>query len=173
MHKIKDVPEALLYKKIPRATKSHVSHVSNPHLTYFSHIFSFSVTCRHFEKTLIAASFLSSLINESQLNYETLFTFSQAATNIFKYFPHTPNKKTHINNLQFKMFCIKTQQQWTFWSQICSLAAAVTVKIIKLYCLVFDYLWGLMLDIKLNHEEITCFQIKNKFQSMRLIWWSL
>ena len=45
-----------------------------PDLMYFSYIFPFSVTSLHFRKTLTSASFLSSLINESRLSYETLFT---------------------------------------------------------------------------------------------------
>ena len=35
-------------------------------------------------------------MNEIRLNYKTLFTFSQAAANIFKYFAHTPNKENTL-----------------------------------------------------------------------------
>ena len=54
---------------------------------------------------------------------------------------------------------LKTQQQWTFKSQICSLASAVAVKIMKLYCLLFYYLWGFIE----NTKRLPVFKLKIDF----------
>ena len=83
-------------------------------LTCFSHIFSFSVTCRHFEKTLIAASFLSSLINESQLNYETLLHFHKQQPIYLNIF-HIPLTKKHILTIyNSKCFALKRNSNGSF-----------------------------------------------------------
>ena len=132
-----------------------------PYLTYFSCNFIFSITCSHFGKTLISAWFLSSLINEIRLNYETLFIFSQAAANIFKYFAYTLIKKTQINNFYFKMFCIilskhnnngPLEARFVLWRQ------QLQWKIIK-FCLVFDYLWRLIE----NRKRLIVFKLKINF----------
>ena len=80
LHKIFGVPGTLFYKSIPRATKSPASHVCLPQFYFFYHLPAF---WKKVNFCLI------------RLNDETLlFTFSQAAANIFKYFAHTPNKES-------------------------------------------------------------------------------
>ena len=79
LHKILGVPGTLFYKTISRAAKSPASHVCLPQFYFFYHLPAF---WKKVDFCLI------------RLNYETLlFTFSQAAANIFKYFAHTPNKE--------------------------------------------------------------------------------
>ena len=69
-------------------------------------------------------------------------------------------KKTHIKNLFQNVLHhpLKTQQQWTFRSQICSLASAIIVKVIKLF-LVFYNMWRLIE----NTKRLTVFKLKINF----------